>query len=323
MNSIDAKGYNFLQQNAPGNDGYGQIGIKGDTGSNGNSIYFTPYVLSTPEGMRACIDHILEGKELSDNPLYESADVTYKVNDYILDKLGNVYILKTWKGEADDEELPFSIVYLNNIFSKGSVTGSTLQCILNMSPNESSDYYYKKKYNDDFIGPYNTKTGSPYIYHRDRYVSRLCGSWLYFTIPLSDQEYHDYIYKYVLLFPNGQRLEKVTKTSSCEMFVDNRYFYSCRFSDEVTEELINLAAYHSIEENDEYSFPFTYSLVSNGISMCKAYVEITNKDTHSIYRVYADTIRINDESEQSNSDDEHRIDESEQSNSNNNSRIDE
>ena len=46
MNSIDAKGYNFLQQNSPGNDGYGQIGLKGETGEDGNSVYFTPYILS-------------------------------------------------------------------------------------------------------------------------------------------------------------------------------------------------------------------------------------------------------------------------------------
>jgi hypothetical protein len=300
MNSIDAKGYSFLQQNAPGNDGYGQIGIKGDSGSDGNSVYFTPYVLSTVEGRRECIARISNGEELSDNPQYSSNMVEYKVNDYILDKLGNVYILKSWGNTSEEHEIPFNITYLNNIFSKGSVTGSSLQCILNISQDETSDYYYKKKYNDEFIGPYNKRTGSPYICHRDRYVSRLCGSWLYFTIPLSDQEYHDYIYKYVLVFPNGQRLEKMTKASSCEMFVDNRYFYGCRFSEDVSEELQNLAAYHSIEENSEYDFPFTYALVSNGIGMCKAYVEITNKDTHSTYRVYADTIRINDEYGQSN-----------------------
>ena len=45
MNSIDAKQYNFLQQNLPGNDGYGQIGVRGNTGIDGNSVYFTPYVM--------------------------------------------------------------------------------------------------------------------------------------------------------------------------------------------------------------------------------------------------------------------------------------
>ncbi len=290
MNSIDAKGYKFLQQNLPGNDGYGQIGLRGDAGRDGNSVYFTPYVLSTDEGMAECVRLLMEEKELSNNPRYESSHIEYKVNDIILDKLGDVYILKTRKGETAGSNLPFTIAYLNNIFSQGSITGSVLQCKLNLSADSSSDFYYRKKYNDSFIGRYNNSSGSPYIYHRDRYVSRICGAWLYFTIPVLEQNYGNYIFKYVLLLPNGQRLEKVTETTSCEMFIDNRYFYGCRFPDETMNELRNIAGYHSIEDNKEYEFPFTYALVSCYTDLCKAYVDITNKDTHRIYRIYADNI---------------------------------
>ena len=296
MNSIDAKGYRFLQQNLPGNDGYGQDGFIGDTGNSGNSVYFTPFILNTTEGMNKCVEYILDKKELSDNPLYEGKAVEYKINDIILDKLGNVYILKAYTEYTDnttERVLPFSIEYLNNVFTQGSITGSYLQCVLNISPEETSEYYYKKKYNDSFIGGYNIYTGSPYIYHRDRYVSRICGAWLCFNIPLPDQDYHNYIYKYVLLLPNGQRVENITNTSSFEMFVDCRYFYGCFFDN--ADNLRDLAAYHSINNTQEYSYEFVYALIMTGINKCKAYVEITNADTHNIYRIYTDGIVTNEQ----------------------------
>lgn len=293
MNSIDAKGYNFLQQNLPGNDGYGQIGPKGDDGRNGNSVYFTPYIMDSDE-IDIVKRHIIEGIELSDNPRYTAKQVEYKVNDLIVDKLGNVYILKTKKSdEATDEEFMFDIVFLNNVFSRGSLTGNTLQCVLNYNfTDEESEYYYKKKYNDSFIGPYNTNSGSPYIYHRDRYFSRICGCWLSFAVPMPDTEYRDYIYKYVFLLPNGQRIEKVTGTSSCEMFIDNRYFYGCKLPEPVTEALRDILAYRSISDNNEHEPEFTYTLFESIAGECKAYVEITNKDTHNVYRIYANGITI-------------------------------
>lgn len=297
MNSIDAKGYNFLQQNMPGNDGYGQKGIMGDTGGDGNSVYFTPYILTNEADSSACRDLILKGKELSNNPLYVNKHVEYKVNDIILDKLGNVYILKDKGDNSDLENFPFIIFFLSNIFERGSVTGNSLQCTVNYSENPESDYYYKKKYNDDFIGAYTNKTGSPFIYHRDRYVSRLCGSWVTFNIPTIEQEFHDYLYKFVFVFPNGQKLEKQTHASSCEIFLDNRYFYSCGLSDPDNQNgkvaaLRTYANYHSNASTGEYDIYFTAALLAIFIEKCMAYVEITNKETNDVYRIYADSIRL-------------------------------
>ena len=290
---IDAKGYKFLQQNSPGNDGYGQKGIKGDTGDSGNSVYFTPYILSKDSQKAICEQLIIEGKELSDNPEYAAKNIEYKVNDLILDKLGDVYMLKTWREEDFYEgESPYNIAYLNNIFSVGSITGSSLNCVLNINFSEPEYEYYYKKYNDSFIGPYNNKSSSPYIYHRDRYKSRICGGWLSFAIPTSIQDYQNYLYKYVLMLPNGQRIEKISNTSSCEMFVDNRYFYSCRFSSEVNNELSELANYHSINNTGEYEPDFTRKLLTEAMPLCTAYVEITNRDSRKIYRIYADSISL-------------------------------
>lgn len=290
MNSIDAKGYNFLQQNSPGNDGYGQIGLKGETGEDGNSVYFTPYILSLSSNVGICDELIREGKELSDNPEYESKSVIYKVNDIIIDKLGDVYILKNWS--SDEHDTLFNIVYLNNIFTQGNITGSDLSCILNVVfTDPTSEYYYKKR-NDNFLGEYNGRTGSPHIYHRDRYQEKLCGGWISFSIPTADQEYRNFIYKYVIMLPNGQRIEKVTNASACDMFLDNRYFYSCRFSQEVNDELKSLANYKSINNTGEYEPEFTYKLLTEGVALCKAYVEITNRDSHLTYRLYANTISL-------------------------------
>lgn len=289
MNSIDAKGYNFLQQNSPGNDGYGQIGLKGETGENGNSVYFTPYRLSSddpenPADTSICLELIREGKELSNNSEYESKDITYKVNDLILDKLGNVYILNS-AGELRK---------INNIFTQGSIAG-TLTCTAHAIFSDPSDEYYYQKQNYNFLGEYNSKTGSPYIYHRDRYQNKLCGSWIHFSIsiPENEQLFFNNIYKYVILLPNGQKVEKVSNNSSCTIFLDNRYFYSCRFSDTINTRLKTIANYLSIGENNEYEPEFTYELITNGLPLCKTYVEITNRDTHITYRIYADNIDLN------------------------------
>ena len=305
MNSIDAKGYKFLQQNKPGNDGYGQIGLKGESGEDGNSVYFTSYALNDRSNFEICKTLIKEGKELSNNPNYDSKNIVYKINDIILDKIGDVYILKSWtdtnlnnnsEDNTIEHETPFNIVKLNNIFAEGSITGSQLNCDLKIVFSDTESEFYYKKHNDNYLGEYNNKTGSPHIYHRDRYQSEICGGWLSFSLPNPEHEYYNFVYKYVLLLPNGQRIEKVTSTSSCIMFLDNRYFYSCRFNNEdttiidLTNVLKEIVDYHSIQETGEYNPEFTYKLLTNGINLCKAYVEITNRDTHNVYRLYADTI---------------------------------
>lgn len=294
MNSIDAKQYNFLQQNLPGNDAYGQTGAQGNTGIDGNSIYFTPYILNTVEGRNSCEELIKTGKELSNNEFYNNKNVTYKTNDLIIDKLGDVYILRIADKSDSEEIILESIFYLNNIFSQGTITDS-LQCILKCDEAEDSSVYFRKQPNNAYLGEYDIKTSSPYFYHRDRYIKRLCGSWLYFSINVPESDYGNFIYKYTLLFPNGQKLEKLTENTSCEIFVDNRYIYSCRPSNSTITILKQL-----FSSNKEYEYSFS-KLIANYIAEeCKAYVEISDKESHNIYRVYADEIQ---QPETNNSDD--------------------
>lgn len=296
MDSIDAKGFKFLQQNNPGNDGYGQIGLKGETGKDGNSVYFTPYILS--KSYNECITLIKEGKELSNNPNYDSKRIIYKVNDLIVDKHGDVYILKSWSSiktdnVTEEHDEPFKIEKLNNIFTQGNNINN-LNCNLNVVFSDNKSEFYYKRQNDNYLGEYNNISGSPYIYHRDRYQDTICGGWVSFSIPQKDQEYANYIYKYVLLLPNGQRIEKVTNTSSCIIFLDNRYFYTCRFDamheNNITNFLRSKANYESIYNTKEYTPEFTYNLLTIGIEYCKAYVDVTNRDTHTVYRKYAEKI---------------------------------
>ncbi len=298
MYSIDAKQYNFLQQNSPGNDGYGQIGSKGDTGINGNSVYFTPYILKADGVLNDdCRDLIEEGKELSDNDFYDKKDVTYKTNDLIIDKIGNVYTLRFSESTGELE----NVIFLSNIFSQGSITGNLLTCNIKCEAAPDSSAYFKYP-NSAFLGEYDTKTCSPYIYHRDRYVGRLCGSWVYFSIAIPESDYGNFIYKYTLLFPNGQRLEKMTENTSCEVFVDNRYVYSCRPSDASISELSLALNYTNVGNNGEYDYEFS-SLISNYIeNECIAYVEITDKESRNVYRIYADSI-VRNPSEDNNTED--------------------
>ena len=290
MNSIDAKQYNFLQQNLPGNDGYGQVGAKGDTGMDGNSIYFTPYILNTEQGMNECRKLILGGKELSDNKFYDGKVITYKTNDLIIDKLGDVYTLRFTDNSEETENEIEDIIYLNNIFSESSITGNPLQCTLKCDENIDSSTYFKAQPNEAYLGEYDLKTCSPYIYHRDRYIRRLCGSWIYFSINIPESDYDNFIYKYNLLFPNGQKLEKISENTACEIFVDNRYVYSCRPSDSSIAELTAALSFNSAEDSNEYEYEFS-NLIANYITdKCVAYAEVSNKETRNVYRIYADAI---------------------------------
>lgn len=291
MNSIDAKGSEFLQLNAPGNDGYGQEGSKGENGIDGNSVYFSSFQdASTAE----CAQLIMEGKELSDNPQYVSSHINYKTNDVIIDRMGHVYMLKI------DDEVYF--MRMHNIFSYGSVINN-IDCKLHISDVPQTQYYYRVP-NESYIGEYNDNSGSPYIYHRDRYKGFYCGSWIVFDVNV--MELSDYLYKYVLMLPNGLKIENTTTTSQHTMFVDNRFLYGCVFdeSPEETATLKEIGDYHNIEQTNEYGYNFTAALARKIIDTCTAYVEVTDMTSHKVYRKYARRIDIVIESEETPEEDE-------------------
>lgn len=287
MNSIDAKGNEFLQLNAPGNDGYGQEGSKGENGIDGNSVYFSSYEdASVPR----CAELILSGKELSNNPQYISDQVEYKTNDMIIDKNGHVYMLN-----VDTENNAVTFLRMHNIFSYGSAINS-VECKLHINNITNSQYFYKVP-NESYIGPYNDNTGSPYIYHRDRYKGFYCGSWIVFNVSITDLS--DCLYKYVLMLPNGLKIENTTTTSEYQMFVDNRFLYGCLFEENPTSEedtLKQIGNYHNIEENNEYSYNFARALSQKIIDNCTAYVEVTDLVSHKVYRKYARNIQRVDDS---------------------------
>lgn len=273
MDSIDAKGNEFLQLNAPGNDGYGQEGSKGENGIDGNSVYFSSF---QDASVTECAELIRLGKELSDNPQYISREVTYKTNDIIIDKSGHVYMLK-----IDNDTVTF--IRMHNIFSYGSVI-SNASCAIRISDVPQTQYYYRVP-NENYIGEYNDNSASPYIYHRDRYKGFYCGSWLYFDVNIIESS--DYLYKYVLMLPNGLKIENTTTTSSHSMFVDNRMLYGCLFDTQVdSSTLKEIGNYHSIYENNEDGYDFTWALSEKIINECTAYVEVTDKVSSKVYRKY-------------------------------------
>lgn len=278
MNSIDAKGNEFLQLNAPGNDGYGQEGSKGENGTDGNSVYFSSY---KDASVQECVNLILAGQELSNNPQYVSEHVEYKTNDVIIDKSGHVYMLN-----IDTDNNTVSYLRMHNIFSYGSAIDN-VDCKLHVNNTANSEFYYKVP-NENYIGEYNDNTGSPYIYHRDRYKGFYCGSWIVFNV--NTTELSDCLYKYVLMLPNGLKIENTTTTSKHQMFVDNRFLYGCLFDEPTSSEdptLKEIGNYHSINENNEYGYNFTRALSQKIIDTCTAYVEVTDLISHKVYRRYA------------------------------------
>lgn len=284
MNSLDNNGKEFLQLNSPGNDGYGQRGSRGDKGTEGNSVYFTPYIFETRGEYNAeCVELINNGRELSNNPQYPSSHINYKDNDYIIDKHGYAYMIKAISAELPQDKF----MKMQNLFSGGSGIG--LQCRMHIGETRDSSFYYKVP-NESYIGPYNDNTGSPYIYHRDRYNGYFCGSWLRFEVSASADV--NYAYKYVLRLPNGLKIENMAYTSTYEMFVDNRILYTCFFDSATNEELKTYGNYHNVEETDEYSFEFSRKLAEVMTATCTAYVEVTDKDSGKVYRKYATEITI-------------------------------
>lgn len=271
MNSIDAKGNEFLQLNKPGNDGYGQQGLKGDTGKHGNSVYFSAY-----RNISDITDLISNNKELSDNPNYPQQETQYKSNDCVIDSAGNVTMIKIKSGNL-------SFIQMENLLSSGSFI-NYMQCHVKISNNPDSRYYYKID-NENYIGSYNDNSASPYIYHRDRYNKNICGFWLNFNIALDIES--DYLFKYVIVLPNGIKIENIANTTTYEMFFDNRFLYGCFFGNEDNESLKNTGNYHTIENNSEYSYEFTEELASK-MTNCTAYTEIIDKVSGKIYRVYSD-----------------------------------
>ena len=286
MNSIDAKGSEFLQLNAPGNDGYGQEGSKGETGINGNSVYFSSF---KDASVPACAELILQGKELSNNPQYVSSTIEYKTNDVVIDKSGHVYMLN-----IDNDTVTF--LSMRNIFSYGSIIDN-MDCVLHISDTPQTQFFYKVP-NENYVGEYNDNSGSPYIYHRDRYKGFYCGSWILFDVNVT--ELSDCLYKYVLMLPNGLKIENTTTTSQHTMFVDNRFLYGCVFdeSPEETATLKEIGDYHNIEQTNEYGYNFTAALARKIVDTCTAYVEVTDMTSRKVYRKYARRIDIEIESEE-------------------------
>ena len=82
----------------------------------------------------------------------------------------------------------------------------------------------------------------------------------------------------------------MTENSACEIFVDNRYVYSCRPSDSSITELFDTLSYNNVNNNQEYAYEFSNLIADYIINECVAYVEISDKESRNVYRVYADTI---------------------------------
>lgn len=273
MNPYDLQRYMFLSKNKPGNDGYGQTGSKGKKGQSGNSVFFTPCDLSVEESVNICLERIAAGQELSDNADYKSAAVTYRNNDYILDSRARIYILRMEDGET-------SLEFLRDLYESSSpVADATCRTYVDDS---STGLGFLQK-NPAYLGEYSKVSSSPYIYHRDRYSDVIPGVWVEFTLQLTaDADTQDYTYRYVLMLPDGRRVERYSGVPVCDMFVENRMLYGCDTS--LGE---NAIGYRCIGDSSEYDEETAEKFRNEIMQNCTAYAEVMAVNGR-IYRKYID-----------------------------------
>lgn len=286
----DKQNFTYL----PGIPGYGQKGAKGRQGNPGNGIYFASYNIS--ENAEYALNQIQNNMVLSNN-LNQSIDSSYIPQDIILDIDGNIYQLTNTLqlSAAISESALFSLGGLSSPFSQ-------LQVRNNTSSFDSSPYYYLQentKYDPELNVPVTNSIDVNILYPKfRRYASsKIAGNWLHFYIEPNDgTDVSKFSYTYTVILPDGISLQQVSDTNSCDIFIDNYYFYACSGIAELTYKNVNsplngktvtdIINFQGIFNNNENTFEVS-SAISEYISdKCKCYVDIKSKDTGVVYRLH-------------------------------------
>lgn len=284
----------FISYNNPGITGYSQKGSIGDTGERGSQIYFTPYVGNDA----SCIEKIKNGKELSNNPNYNSESITYYDNDMVLDINGDLWkivIIYSLLPEESGKITAVNMIKQNNILSYFTST-NTASFISSFNVNNDTDStlhtihsYAQPKQNDISVSV--TTVNSLYQYYRDILKPYSYGNWYKMTVDFINSAIisDSYSFKFVIVLPNGITVEKVSNSRSNWIFIDNRLLYGIRSAVDSSNytDLKTAISYQSGINNNEN----TYNTVTKFADMIskygKAYVEIMDKNSGLVYRVYA------------------------------------
>ena len=222
----------------PGIPGYGQRGSRGNTGFPGASVYYSSFDLSNPKEQKLANDCIKNNKVLSNN-LDDANANEYREHDIIIDTTGALYILV--KDEKSDELKISGYQTSNNSTSVYSspaehFTGFNIFCSTSFL--KSSSYSWKRKNpkgSETLLEKTSEKNGK-YMYtktpnkvrYRNKIEDTVYGNYVTFKLTHDNTiQDSDYIYTFVLCFPNGQCFKTISKSSACTMFIENRYIYGC------------------------------------------------------------------------------------------------
>lgn len=211
-------GQDIVPEYLPGVPSYGQEGAEGNIGETGPSIHYSSYNIE--EDLETCEKLLNKGKSLSNN-LDEVESPEYMENDYILDSIGTFWRVKSEKnGEA---------FYLENANIANSPGGNAFldfqaSCVTSYIRNSRMT---NKTDNELYKSDYDDTSSSPKVYHRQIYEKYTYGNWILFKVILNEGfEASDFLYKYVLLLPNGEQLSMTSDDPHAIMYVDNNLFYS-------------------------------------------------------------------------------------------------
>lgn len=318
--SYDGKG--ALPKYAPGIPGYGQKGAPGNTGDDGENVYYSSYIISNETDRANAEEKINARKTLSNNKLYnDDKNINYKVGDIVLDAEGIFYKIKydetakLLKFSGEDTQVnintnssltidDFSVACITSFKVKKTEIDPDLSDRTDANedpsvPDYDDDTLSWKIENPYYVGDYDDNSKSPYITHKNYYSKYLYGNHIKFTI--SSKEYlTDCTFKYCLTFPSGEIISKISNSMSETIFVDNKFVY-----DNIGDEAFSEYKYDidsngmskdvksiikELGEEDRYIAIIASEYIKK---YCKAYAEITTA-SNTTYRIDIDDLFFKD-----------------------------
>lgn len=317
--SYDGKG--ALPKYAPGVPGYGQKGAPGNTGDDGENVYYSSYIISNETDRANAEEKINTGKSLSNNALYnDGKNINYKVGDIVLDAEGIFYKIRyddttnLLKFSGEDTQVnintnssltidDFSVACVTSFKIKKTEVDPDLSNETNASDENIPDYDDNtlswKIENPYYLGDYDNNSKSPYTAHKNYYSKYLYGNHIKFTIASKDP-IDNCVFKYCLAFPSGEMISKMSNNMSETIFVDNRFVYDNIGDEAFSEYQYDIDSNGTLKdvksiieelgEEDRYIAIIASEYIKK---YCKAYAEITT-GSNTTYRIDIDDLFFKD-----------------------------
>ena len=312
----------YIPTYKPGCAAYGQDGTNANTGETGSSVYYSSIdfsnIFTSDKSTLSKINSLIKsGKPLSNNDILvknENDRINYKPNDIIIDSTGSFYYL--------DEALS-----VKSCDFDVEVKSELAKNIKNFNVYCTTKYYNSAKIKNETQNVFiNNDVTSYKFIHNDSNSDKLYGNYIKFDLNFeSSFDYSKFIFKYVLILPDGRVLEHYNNAASDVIFIENRLLFNCvdsltkcdmasitmqKIKDSLEEKnqwndlsvvtpdehlnktLKELLSYDGVSNNGlsskSISIIMSYVIRNN----CYAYVEILDKETGEMFRLNVDDITL-------------------------------